>query len=90
MHCAIYKGPKKADHYLYVEQEDNFERVPQTLLELLGSLELVMILELSPERRLAQADIQQVMQALQEQGYFLQIPPRSDIPKRDYPSRALR
>lgn len=75
MHCAIYKGPKKIDHYLYVEREDDFSRVPQALLELLGEVELVMALELGPERSLAQADIEEVRQALRTQGYYFQMPP---------------
>lgn len=76
MHCAIYKGPKKTDHYLYVEKEDDFSRVPQALLDMLGNLELVMTLELTPERSLAQADIDQVRTALREQGYYFQMPPK--------------
>jgi uncharacterized protein YcgL (UPF0745 family) len=76
MHCAIYKGPKKIDHYLYVESEDDFARVPSALLALLGKLELVMTLELDPQRRLAQADAGQVRRALREQGYYFQMPPR--------------
>jgi uncharacterized protein YcgL (UPF0745 family) len=75
MHCAIYKGPKKIDHYLYVEQEGDFTRVPESLLNLLGELELVMTLELGPERTLAQVDVEQVRQSLREQGYFFQMPP---------------
>jgi uncharacterized protein YcgL (UPF0745 family) len=81
MHCSIYKGPKKIDHYLYVEQEDDFSRVPKALLEMLGALELVMTLELSQERTLAQADIHQVKAALKDQGYYFQIPPKNhEIP----------
>ena len=76
MHCAIYKGPKKIDHYLYVEREDDFSRVPEVLLDMLGKLELVMTLELSPGRTLAQADISQVRHALLDQGYYFQMPPR--------------
>jgi uncharacterized protein YcgL (UPF0745 family) len=78
MHCAIYKGPKKLDHYLYVEQEGDFSRVPQSLLALLGELQLIMTLELGPERKLAQADAAQVRRALQDQGYYLQMPPRTE------------
>ena len=77
MHCAIYKGPKKTDHYLYVERKDDFSRVPEALLNMLGKLELVMTLELDPERTLAQVDIHQVKTALQEQGYYFQMPPQS-------------
>lgn len=77
MQCAIYKGTKKIDHYLYVENADDFSRVPQALLELLGQLELVIGLELFPERHLAQADVNEVMRQLNEQGYYFQVPPKT-------------
>lgn len=80
MHCAIYKGPKKIDHFLFVERENDFSRVPEALLEILGTLEFIMTLELSPERTLAQADIHQVRTALREQGYYFQMPPQSHEP----------
>jgi uncharacterized protein YcgL (UPF0745 family) len=77
MQCVVYKGSKKVDHYLYVEKENDFSRVPQTLLDMLGQLKLVIGLELSPERKLAQADVNEVMQQLSEQGYYFQMPPRT-------------
>ena len=77
MQCAVYKGTKKIDHYLYVEGEDNFSRLPQALLDLLGQLQLVITLELSPERQLAQADVNEVMHQIIEQGYYLQMPPKT-------------
>lgn len=83
MHCAIYKGPKKTDHYLYVERENDFSRVPESLLNLLGELQLVMTLELGEGRTLAQADINQVRQALREQGYYFQMPPPRFEPRLD-------
>ena len=76
MHCTIYKGKKRPDDYLYVEKEDDFTRVPQALLDIMGELHLVINLELSAGRQLAQADVTQVMQQLSEQGYYLQIPPK--------------
>lgn len=77
MQCAIYKGTKKIDHYLYVEKENDFSRVPQALMDILGQLELVIGLELSSERHLAQADVNEVMRQLSEQGYYFQMPPKS-------------
>jgi uncharacterized protein YcgL (UPF0745 family) len=77
MQCVVYKGSKKIDHYLYVEKEDDFSRVPQTLLDMMGQLELVIGLELSPERQLAQADVNEVMQQLSEQGFYFQMPPKT-------------
>ncbi len=74
MKCVIYRSARKQDTYLYIEREDDFERVPEALLKLLGRLEQVMVLELTAERRLAQADIGQVRASLQDQGYYLQMP----------------
>lgn len=79
MKCAIYKSYRRVNTYLYVQEENDLARVPQGLLSLLGRLELVMTLELTPERTLAQADPNDVRRQLQEQGYYLQLPP-SDSP----------
>lgn len=74
--CAIYRSLKKFDSYLYVEREGDFTRVPPALLRMLGGLEFVMTLELTPQRKLANADVAQVRRQLSEQGYYLQLPPR--------------
>jgi uncharacterized protein YcgL (UPF0745 family) len=71
--CAIYGGCKKSDSYLYVENKDDFSRVPKKLLEMLGKLEFIMELELHPKISLAQANTQEVMGMLKEKGYFLQL-----------------
>lgn len=76
MRCAIYRSTKKADTYLYIEKQDDFSRLPDTLRQLLGELVFVMTLELEPERRLAQADVEQVRAQLRLQGYYLQLPPK--------------
>lgn len=78
MNCAIYKSDKKLDYYLYVEREDDFSRVPKNLLSLLGSLEFVMAFQLSATRKLAQADVDEVIKSLQQDGYYLQSPPRHE------------
>jgi len=77
MQCVIYKGNKKIDHYLYIEKEDDFSRVPQALLDILGQLERVLSLELSAKRQLAQANVGDVMRQLAEQGYYFQMPPKT-------------
>ncbi|WP_455220920.1 YcgL domain-containing protein [Kaarinaea lacus] len=77
MICAVYKSHKKFDTYLYVEPDQGFKRVPQTLLDMLGKLEFVMDVDLDKRDKLAQADLQQVKAALIEQGYYLQLPPKA-------------
>ena len=52
MQCAIYKGRRKAETYIYIECADDFSRVPQALLDMLGQLELIMELDLLMELHL--------------------------------------
>ena len=83
MKTWIYKGSLKADTYLYVERENDFSRVPKIVLDLLGSLELVMDIDLAKREKLARAEITEVIHKLMEQGFFLQLPPgdmQSDLP----------
>lgn len=72
--CAIYRSSKKNNSYLYVENREDFSRVPTKLLEMLGKLDFVMQLDLHSGISLAQADTQKVIAMLQEKGYFLQLP----------------
>lgn len=76
MFCVIYKSRKKPDAYLYLSTPDDFSHVPEALMAMFGEPEQVMELELSPERRLAREDVNKVMEALAERGWFLQMPPR--------------
>ena len=61
--------------YLYVHEDKKTEDLPEDLLKLVKGLTHAMDLELSPERKLARVDIMLVMKHLEEQGYFLQMPP---------------
>ncbi|CAH0533304.1 Protein YcgL [Vibrio stylophorae] len=75
MWCAIYRSPKKMATYLYIERKDDFSSVPEALLQTFGTPEFVMVLKLTPERRLANANIDHVRDALTENGFYLQLPP---------------
>ena len=77
MQCTVYKSLRQFDYFLYVRSDEQFERVPAGLKELLGDLQKVIELELHAERKLAQADVAQVMRQIESQGYYLQMPPRS-------------
>jgi len=79
--CWIYKSSKKDEMYLYLACEEDFDAVPELLMAGFGQPSLVMELELHENRPLARADTIKVMQQLEEEGYFLQMPPnlRPDI-----------
>ncbi len=82
MQCVVYKSLKQFDYYLYVSQDDELERVPDGLRQLLGEVEKVLELELNAGRPLAQADVLEVIRQIEAQGYYLQMPPRghADLP----------
>lgn len=73
--CWIYRSSRKDAMYLYLAQEDGFEKIPKPLLERFGQATLVMEIELHPGRTLAREEITRVMANLREQGFHLQIPP---------------
>lgn len=73
--CSVYRSPKKEGMYIYVPKNDPFEQVPEALLQQFGTPGHVMDLLLTPERSLARVDVREVMAAVGNQGYFLQMPP---------------
>ena len=77
MQCYIYKSLKKDELYLYLPQKDDFSAIPESLLQSLGKLSFVMALELSPERKLAREKTATVISSLENQGFFIQMPPNN-------------
>jgi uncharacterized protein YcgL (UPF0745 family) len=61
--------------YLYLDQENAFDKVPPALRELFGPAQPVMRLDLHPARRLAREDVNQVIANLRARGFHLQMPP---------------
>ncbi len=75
-HCTIYKSLKKDGLYLYLRDRDMLNKLPEALLKSIGNTELVMELELTPQRTLARADVNEVIKSLDEKGFYVQMPPR--------------
>ena len=60
-----------------MENENDLSKVPATLLDLLGILEIVIKLEISASTKLAQASTNKVISELKQSGFYLQLP--SDV-----------
>ena len=70
--------------YLYVYKAAGVAEVPEVLLTQFGEPESVMTLVLTPGRKLARADAAEVLQKIDEQGFFLQMPPtEAELLRRD-------
>jgi uncharacterized protein YcgL (UPF0745 family) len=61
--------------YLYIDKKDDFSKIPEALFNSFGTLEFVMNLELTPERKLAKEDVEKVIESLIQKGFFVQMPP---------------
>lgn len=78
MKCSVFRSSLKDYTYIYLRDGHKFEDLPISLIKIFGEPELVMALDLTPERKLAYEDVNQVMKGLQENGYHLQMPPQDD------------
>lgn len=75
MLCAIYKSAKKAQMYLFIKTRDDFSSVPEALMTTFGTPTLVTLTNLATKEKLAFADLNKVKTSLNEQGFYLQLPP---------------
>lgn len=76
--CNVYRSPKKAETYLYLDKQQGMECVPEALLASFGTPQLVFTLIMTPDKKLARVSGERVWQQLQTAGYFLQMPPPPD------------
>jgi uncharacterized protein len=76
--CQIYRSPKEEGMYLYVIKEEGLTKVPEELLKLFGKPQPAMVLLLTPDKKLARVSVEQVVASLTTQGFYLQLPPRSE------------
>ena len=87
MNCYVYKGDRKDDHYLYLATEFQVDSppadLPSAILDLLGELSFVLEFELTEERALPQADAKHVLDSLNSQGFYLQMPKKDMAAEED-------
>lgn len=75
MQAYVYKSQRKADTFVYLAARDDFEPLPEPLRAQLGALAFVLEVALTPERRLARDNAEEVRRNLAERGFHLQLPP---------------
>lgn len=86
MHCDVYKFSKQDDLYVYIARPDYpndtetlkdwLAVLPKDFRQTLGRETFVMHLDLDSREKLARVDKAEVLAKLQEQGYFVQMPPQ--------------
>ena len=76
--CDVFKTRKKDEMYLYVTKKDGMSRVPDELKEMFGQPQLALTILLTPEKKLGRADAAKVIEQLEENGFYLQMPPMKE------------
>lgn len=76
----VFKSTRKAETYLYVDKAKGLAEVPDALLRQFGPAESVMSLMLDEARSLARANAREVLSSIEQQGFYLQLPPSDPQP----------
>ena len=80
---SVYRSPKKAQTYVYLPSDQDYESLPEALIEQFGDAILFLTFELHEKKKLAQVEAKTVLAALRNQGFFLQLPPPPPQPSHD-------
>jgi uncharacterized protein len=73
--CEVFRSPRKAEMYLYIDKQAGLAEVPESLLAQFGEPESVMTLLLTADKKLARTSAVEVLASIEEKGFFLQMPP---------------
>lgn len=77
--CLVYRSSKKQETYLFLPVGGVYQDLPEDLRAMFGDPALVMKLDIDADTRLAQAEAPRVIEALETEGYFLQLPPDTPV-----------
>lgn len=75
---SVFRSSKKADTYLYVRRGQVWGDLPESLRGIFGAPLHAMDLILTPDRKLARTSGKQVLEAIAEKDFFLQMPEERD------------
>jgi uncharacterized protein YcgL (UPF0745 family) len=73
--CEVYRSSRKAGTYLFVADAEDLGNLPDDLKARLEPLEWVMAIDLAERDTLAATRPATVIDSIESQGFFLQLPP---------------
>jgi uncharacterized protein YcgL (UPF0745 family) len=77
--CSVFRSGNKSETYLYLARGHAYEDLPTELRQAFGEPVFVMQLELDEDRKLARVDAREVLEQLEAQGFYLQLPPKIGV-----------
>jgi uncharacterized protein YcgL (UPF0745 family) len=79
MECFIYRCSNKPDLYIYLAEEDVFDKVPREIFNSLGIVEFSMELDINEDTRLVKEDTATVLNNLKQHGFHIQLPSEESV-----------
>lgn len=74
---SVFRSSKKLDTYVYVLRGQAWDDLPESLRGIFGQPVHAMDLVMTPERKLARTTGKQVLDAIADKDFFLQMPEES-------------
>jgi uncharacterized protein YcgL (UPF0745 family) len=71
---SVFRSSKNDDTYLFVRRGQKWEALPESLRGIFGQPVHSMDLILTPDRKLARTTGRQVLEAIDDKDFFLQMP----------------
>ncbi|AMQ87262.1 YcgL domain-containing protein [Marinobacter sp. LQ44] len=87
---SVFRSSKKSDTYIYVRRGQNWDDLPEALRSIFGQPVHAMDLLLSPDKKLARTTGKEVLEALAEKDFFLQMPEEQETYIVDFRSKVER
>lgn len=84
--CAVYKSLKKDEMYVFIPTTTPLSDLPDELMKVLGQAELVMTLDLTPEKKMARGTATEILKSIDKQGFHLQMPVNPQLNANPLPS----
>ncbi|MFC7295653.1 YcgL domain-containing protein [Marinobacter aromaticivorans] len=75
---SVFRSSKKSDTYIYVRRGQKWDDLPESLRGIFGNPVHAMDLVMTPDRKLARTTGEQVLTAIADKDFFLQMPEEPD------------
>ncbi|RMF16059.1 MAG: YcgL domain-containing protein [Gammaproteobacteria bacterium] len=72
---SVFKSSRRDETYVYVDKKAGADAIPEALRAHFGEPVHVMDLLLTPDRKLARVSATEVLEAIEDKGLYLQMPP---------------
>lgn len=70
---SVFRSSNKPDTYLFVKRGQVWSELPESLLGIFGNPVHAMDLVVTPERKLARITGKQLLEAIDDKGFYLQM-----------------